>query len=120
VIDPVSAARRFFAENEQERTVLLRRRTTAAELGEKLAIRILESHPETRRVWGFGSTFETWRNYRMTSDIDLAIESGNVLDILPLVEREEFSVDLVDLSTCDPVFAAFVREQGTVLAEIRE
>ena len=50
--------------------------------------------------------------------IDLAIESGDVLSIMPLVEKAKMEVDLVDLSSCDAAFAGFIR--GFVVARRRE
>ena len=110
MVDPVLVARRLRLENEREVDTLKERRLEAQRLGRELAERIVSLHPEVRRVWGIGSTFEEWRSYRLTSDIDLAIESGDVLSIMPLVERETIEVDLVDLSSCDAAFANFIRQ----------
>lgn len=118
MVDPVLVARRLRLENEREVDFLKGRRLDAQKLGRELAERILSLHPEVRKVWGIGSTFEEWRSYRPTSDIDLAIESGDVLSLLPLVEHEEIEVDLVDLSSCDESFASFIRQQGVILAEV--
>ncbi|MGO8692872.1 MAG: nucleotidyltransferase family protein [Rectinemataceae bacterium] len=118
MIDTDAVVRRIKAENEREEAALLGRRAQAQDLGRVLAERILCEHPEARRVWGFGSTFEIWRNYRATSDIDLAIESGDVLEIMSLVEGGEYPVDLVQLEECPPSMADFIRAQGFVLAEV--
>ena len=85
----------------------------------ELARVIILAHPESGRVWGFGSAFETWRNFRMTSDIDLVVDSGDVMAIMPLVEGRDFPVDVVDLSSCHRSLADFIRAQGVVLAEAR-
>lgn len=118
MVDPVLVAHRLRLENEREVELLSRRRLDAQKLGRALAKKILSVHPEIKRVWGIGSTFEEWRSYHATSDIDLAIESGDVLSLMPLVEREEMEVDLVDLSSCDASFADFIRQQGVILAEV--
>lgn len=118
MVDPVLVAHRLRLENEREVETLKGRRLAAQKLGRELADKIVGLHPEVRRVWGIGSTFEVWRSYRMTSDIDLAVESGDVLSIMPLVEGENFEVDLVDLSSCDAAFADFIRQQGVILAEV--
>ncbi len=52
----------------------------------------------------------------MTSDIDLAVEGGDVLALMSLVEDEEFAVDLVELTSCHGSMADFIRSQGVVLA----
>jgi len=119
MIDTAAAARRLRAENEREETEARRRRALAQEAGRALAERIVAEHPEVRRVWGFGSTFELWRSYRLTSDIDLAIESGDALDILRLSERSEFPVDVVQLQECPASMADSIRAGGLVLAEVR-
>ena len=117
MVDPVEVAGRFRAENEKERSVIAGRREGARKAGRELAEAIVAGHPEVMRVWGFGSTFESWRAFRMDSDIDLAVEAGNVLELSRLVEGLGFSVDLVDLSECPDTLAVFIRSQGVVLAE---
>jgi predicted nucleotidyltransferase len=116
MVDPKDAARRFRLENEREARELATRRARAQEVGRGLAKLILEAHPEVGKVRGFGSTFEAWRNYRMTSDIDLAVESGDTMVLLDLVEDAEFPVDVVDLSSCRAPLADFIREHGIILA----
>ena len=117
MVDPKLVAERYRSENAREQEILKARRENARELGTRLAKRILAAFPEARRIWGFGSTFETWRNYRQTSDIDLAVECGDPMEIFRLVEREEFKVDILDLSTCRPSMASYIREHGVVLLE---
>jgi predicted nucleotidyltransferase len=117
MVDPTLVAARWRLENSRELEALAARRELARKLGIRLAHRILDVFPEARKVWGFGSTFETWRKYRKTSDIDLAVESGDTMELMRLVEGEEFAVDLLDLSSCHPSIASFIREQGVILAE---
>lgn len=119
MIDLHEVAQRFRAENEREERILGERRSRAAALGKELALRLLACHPESRRVWGFGSVFETWRDFRKTSDLDLAVESGDVIGLLALVENEEIEVDIVDLSACPRPLAETIRTQGIILAEER-
>jgi len=116
MVDPIRAARRIRLENDKETEALLLRRSRAQEVGRELAWNIVRAHPEVGKIWGFGSAFETWRNFRMTSDIDLAVESGDILALLSLVEDKEFQVDLLNLSSCQASMADFVRAQGVVLA----
>ncbi len=49
------------------------RRVRAQEFARALAPGIAAADPDVVRIIGFGSTFETWRPYRMDSDIDLGI-----------------------------------------------
>lgn len=119
MVDPKKAAQRIRAQNEKEKLELQLRRSRAQELGRELARDIILAHPEAGRVWGFGSVFETWRSFRLTSDLDLAVDSGDVLAIMSLVEGKDFPVDVVDLSSCHGSMADFIRAQGVVLAEVR-
>lgn len=116
MVDPLQAARRIRLQNEEETRKLKVRRARAQDFGRELAQIIINAHPEVGRVWGFGSAFETWRSFRMTSDVDLAVESGDIIDLFLLVENREFSVDVIDLSSCHASMANFIRDQGTVLA----
>lgn len=120
MVDPAVAAKRILARNEQERILLdLQRSETQAE-GQQLARIILGKYPETIRIWGFGSTWEIWRNYHFSSDIDLAVEAGDIMTIFPVVECSRWKVDLVNLQEVPASFADFVRRNGTILAEIQE
>jgi predicted nucleotidyltransferase len=116
MVDPLIAARRIMLQNDKEAKELELRRCRAQDLGRVLARTMLAAHPDAKRVWGFGSVFETWRNFRMTSDIDLAVEGGDIFALMTLVEDKDFSVDVVDLSSCQPAIAEFIRDQGIVLA----
>ncbi|GAB6091501.1 nucleotidyltransferase domain-containing protein [Spirochaeta dissipatitropha] len=120
MVDPSIAAKRILARNEQERISLARQRSEAQSEGRQLARNILEKYPEAMRVWGFGSTYEIWRNYHSSSDIDLAIEAGDLMTIYPMVECSRKKVDLVNLQDVPAAFAGFVRRNGTVLAENRD
>ncbi|MGA2545257.1 MAG: hypothetical protein ABSF43_01815 [Rectinemataceae bacterium] len=117
MVDPKKVALRIRAQNENERRELELRRSRAQELGHELARDIIHAHPEAGRVWGFGSAFETWRSFRMTSDIDLAVEAGDVSAIWKMVEGRGFPVDVVDLSSCRESMTDFIRAQGVVLAQ---
>ena len=59
MVDPERAARKISAHNEKEERDLQSRRSKAQELGRVLARDIILAHPESGRVWGFGSAFET-------------------------------------------------------------
>jgi hypothetical protein len=74
-----------------------------------------DSDPSITRIWGLGSTFEEFRPYRMDSDIDLAVEGGDILSLLSITEDSSFKVDLIDLTGRDDGFARLARERGTLL-----
>ena len=61
-------------------------------------------------------------NPRPASDIDLAIDTSETPDLLSGRLRENlenslipFTVDIVDLGSCDPVLAAEIRREGRVI-----
>jgi len=74
-----------------------------------------KADPALTAVWGFGSTFEENRPYRIDSDIDLAIEGGDLLKLFKFCEDSRFTVDLIDISNADDDFAKIVRKFGTSL-----
>jgi len=100
MVDPIEAARRIAIETarEIEELDLLRRR--AREAGSEMARRLCAAYPEAGRVRGFGSVFEGWRSSRRDSDIDLAVESGNVLELMRVTDVSEFPIDLMVLGSC--------------------
>jgi len=53
------------------------RRRRAQDFARKLAASLGRADPQVRTILGFGSTFETWRQYRQDSDIDLALCGGD-------------------------------------------
>lgn len=119
MVSPADAAKTIRAKNEVERKAITKQREEAWAEGIRLAKKILIEHPEALRVWGFGSTYETWRNYRLDSDIDLAAEGGSAYELLKSVEDSVFKVDVVSLEEIPPEMAQFIREQGVLLAEAK-
>jgi len=81
----------------------------AAELG--------AADPGLEKVIGFGSTYETWRNYREDSDIDLAIIGGDWFKLMRHVPEGDFKVSLVELNLQNHEFISYVLEHGEVLYE---
>ncbi len=51
---------------------------------------------------GFGSTWELWRGYRKSSDIDLAMDGGDLMAAMAIVEGSDIPVDVLELSSCRP------------------
>jgi hypothetical protein len=51
----------------------------------------------------------------MDSDIDLAVEGGDILKLISIAEASSFSVDLIDITDCDDEFARLLRESATLV-----
>lgn len=107
--DLLGEADRIFLRGVAERTVWDNARERA-EIGLRLAT-LLAGVPELRRVLLFGST-ATGRNYRGDSDIDLAIEGGDLLACMAAVERSTFAVDVVELERLPEGIRSRAREEG--------
>lgn len=110
-----AAANRINDANRAENIMIERRRLEARSVAQTLAAAMRVADPAVRAVWGFGSTFEAGRPYRLDSDIDLAIEGGDLLSLLKIVENTAFAIDLVDVSDSDDEFSRIVRRFGTLL-----
>ena len=109
------SVQRINAQNRAEDARAAARRKLAIEDGRRLAAAFREMDGSIRAIWGFGSTFEAYRPYRMDSDIDLAVEGGNILKLYSIAEGSEFKVDLVDISDAVDGFAAAIRKNGHLL-----
>ena len=96
-----------------------RRRVRAREWAERVAQQLGASDRSVERIIGFGSTFETWRNYRMSSDIDLAVVGGDWSHLMRHLPEGEFEVSLVELDLQPEEFARHVESHGVVLYEKR-
>ena len=113
--DIEAAARRITAANRKEDEMTAARRIAAQQEARRIAAALRAKDPEVRLIWGFGSAFEAYRPFRMDSDIDLAIEGGDILRLLSIAEDSTFKVDLIDISGCEDRFAQVIRERGTLL-----
>ena len=102
--------------NAREHAALDSRRALAQEEGRRLALRILAEIPGAGTVRGFGSTWELWRSYRKNSDIDLAMDSGDVLAAMALVEKSPIPVDILELSSCPAAMTQIILDHGVILA----
>jgi len=99
---------------EQERTG---RRKRAREWARRTAVHLGNRDRSLRRVFGFGSTFEEWRNYRIDSDIDLGVEGGDWSLLMRSIPPSEFDVSIVELELQNTEFADYVRAHGEMLYE---
>lgn len=105
---------------DRHRAVMVRseeRRVRAQAFARELACDLGRSDPAVRAVIGFGSTFETWRGYRLDSDIDLAFRGGDWGRLWSLIPKSEFAVSLLDLDEQPREFVEGVLRDGVTLYE---
>ena len=112
-----AAATRIHHQYSARRRQALARRERAQAFGRSLAPLLAAADAGLIRVWGFGSTFETWRNYRLDSDLDLGIEGGNNSLLLDHIPPSEFEVSLIDLSDQPDSFVLGIKAHGVLLYE---
>ncbi len=95
------------------------RRVRAQARGREIASLLGADDPTLEKVIGFGSTYETWRHFRIDSDIDLAIIGGDWFYLSRRIPLGEFHITLVELDLQNPEFKEYVLEHGEVLYEKR-
>ncbi len=93
------------------------RREAAQALARTVAIQLGKRDDRISRVIGFGSTFELWRNYRLDSDIDLAIIGGDWYEATRDLPVSDIEISIIELSTQTESFRQDVLEYGVVLYE---
>jgi predicted nucleotidyltransferase len=113
--DLKAVAKRINEENRKEDERAALRRSEAHVEARRIAELLRMKDPGIRTIWGFGSTFEDSRPYRLDSDIDLAIEGGDILKLFSITEDSRFKIDLIDITGRDDGFAKMLRENGTRL-----
>jgi hypothetical protein len=64
-------------------------------------------------VGALGSTFEEGKPFTEHSDIDLAIEGGDLLEAVKIAYASPFKVDVIDITGCSDDFARMVRSYGS-------
>ncbi len=114
-----AAAARIRKRTREKEEQAAARRTRALQFARDLAVRLGEADYRVERIIGFGSTFETWRNYRMDSDIDLAVIGGDWFTLTGAIPSSEFEVSIVELNLQNEEFREYVLEHGEVLYEKR-
>ncbi len=126
-VDPIPHAdKQAFLEAIAMRAVLDNNRLRARaanrlEQSKKEALRLARALSELdgiQKVIHFGSS-ASGRNFRLDSDIDLAIVGGDILDAVRVVESSSFRVDIIDIETVPSPFRDAVIGQGDVLYEKR-
>ena len=71
-----------------------------------------------RRVIHFGSS-ATGRNFRLDSDIDIAISGGDIIEAMRISESSRFHVDVIDIDAVPSPLKEAILQQGVVLYEKR-
>jgi len=101
------------ADNERE-TARIAVRLECARIEARTLALGLSADPKVSRVFFFGSA-STGRGFRLNSDIDLAVEGGDILSHVGLVEKSVFSVDIVDFLALPAPFRVAVESEGELL-----
>jgi len=114
-----AAAARIRKRHREREERAVARRERARRFARDLATRLGEADEELEKVIGFGSTFESWRNYRLDSDIDLGVEGGDWFTLTRAIPDSEFEVSIIELDQQGEEFRRLVLERGEVLYEKR-
>jgi len=104
------------AENARYEELKERRFAEARTEARRLA-GLLSRSEEIRRVILFGSAAASGKFFRPDSDIDLAIEGGDVLAARAMVENSSFNIDLVSLDSVHPAIRERILAEGETLYE---
>ncbi len=112
-----ATARRMRRRSELRRREAAARRERAQEFGRVVAERLGAADATITRVWGFGSTYERSRPYRLNSDLDLAVEGGGHSALRDFDPDGEFEISLIELADQRTEFAEMVRSRGVLLYE---
>lgn len=98
------------------------RRARAQVFARELAGRLAKADERVEKIVGFGSTFETWRIYRLDSDIDIGVVGGDWFTLTAAVPASEFDVSIESsisrtrssVSTCSPTERRSMRSAETI------
>ena len=101
--------------NREHDKAMHRRREEALREAYRLARRLYESLPGLKGVYGFGSVFETRSPYTEHSDIDLAIDGGELIDAVRICLHSPFQVDVVDITDPEAPLSRQIRERAVRL-----
>ena len=110
------AAQRRLRKEARRRAMLEERRTAARAHAQELAQAIAAADPTVRRIWGFGSAFDTRLRFRESSDIDLAVEGGS-LTAWQITQRSPWKIDWIELDDQDESMVRSITIDGVVLYE---
>ena len=104
--DPLSEADRAFL-REVEAETKARNAGAAARLA---------ADPSVHRILFFGSA-STGRGFRFDSDIDLAVEGGDILAHRAVAEGSTFAVDVIDILALPEPMRELLEPEGELLYE---
>lgn len=116
--DTQEVARRRLRKHAEHEARMQQRREAARAHALQLAVEIGEADETVKRIWGFGSAFDTRLPFRATSDIDLAVEGGSTL-AWKISQRSPWKVDWVELSDQPQSMVTAIVESGELLYERR-
>jgi predicted nucleotidyltransferase len=100
--------------NLRERDETLARKRLARDEAHRLARTFAEADRGLRRVYLFGSCLDT-RRFTPSSDIDLAIEGGDLVGCVRIALDSAFPVDVIDLADAREGVRARILAEGEML-----
>lgn len=114
--DTEEVARRRLRKYARYEAEMERRREEARAHAQELATEIGEADESVKRIWGFGSAFDSRLPFRERSDIDLAVEGGSTL-AWKISQRSRWKVDWIELSDQRESMVKAIVESGVLLYE---
>jgi hypothetical protein len=108
-------AQRLDALNRKHAAAMQRRREEAQQEAHRLARRLYESLPGLKGVYGFGSLFVPGATFTDLSDIDLAIDGGELIEAVRICLHSPFRVDVVDITNPDDPISQDIRNNAARL-----
>lgn len=111
--DAALYAPRLNAMNRKHAEEMAKRRDAARAEAKRIAVLFHERLPGLEAVWAFGSAFEESKPFTEVSDIDLAIEGGDLIEAVKIAFSSHFKVDVIDITGCSDYFARMVRSYGS-------
>jgi predicted nucleotidyltransferase len=113
--DAALYAPRLNAMNRSHREEMAKRRDAARAEADRIAALFHAELQGLETVWAFGSAYENSKPFTEHSDIDLAIEGGNIIEAVKIAHASPFKVDVIDITGCSDDFARMIRIYGTRL-----
>ena len=108
-------AQRLAALNRKHDTAMHLRRQEALQEAHRLAQQLYDSLPGLKGVYGFGSVFAPGTTFTEQSDIDLAIDGGELIDAVRICLHSPFRVDVVDITNPEDPITLDIRDRAVRL-----
>lgn len=108
-------AQRLDALNRKHDAAMQRRKEEAQQEAHRLAQQLYESLPGLKGVYGFGSLFVPGSTFTNHSDIDLAIDGGELIEAVRICHHSSFRVDVVDITDPDDPISQDIRNHAVRL-----